>query len=659
MIRFLKQNFIILLILLVLVVCIQYLLLQPVLKMGFLWDDWFTLDFFRILGPNPLSKISYILMLYGPHYIYPYWIGMLVNIFGWQDPTILREVNIGLKIIETLVMYPLVLLIFKRKLLAFLAVLILAMHYSATGALELVITGIDYSVGFFLFLFLAVYYHVVKNKILNFKWLGLLFLSLTATIFSEPTRSFPVLILPFLIEMFVLVYDHSKSSIKKSFFRLLTLVPIFFMMAVAFNYAIFNGGKLSSGLTSLNLLPLLLQGNWHFTLHPISSLSNLFLPPEYLSKVFGSETFNPNNLFINYLSFLISKPFMFFGILTYLFSFFIKPSWLSRWKFILITLVLNFILEIAVFFIYNLRSGIDADSGTVANYQNSSELAGMYTIFIGSFLLILNFWGIYGWWKGGRRNNILWAFWSGLTFAFIFLVLTRLEQNWIFAYKAIHRYITTASLGASLCLASFLTLFYDKITTQTSRLSRYFGGFLIFLGLIVFYNISNQQISNLFNSELVQGRSAEAQEMMHKKFIRIFSKYKYDDSKSSLFYFDVSGESSTDGLFFSESFQSNFMYWMHIRTPKLVEGCIQDTGGTVEDLKKLVKVKNGVKGIEYRAYCIHPNDGTHEVVYPTDGTHESPVQTFYMPENFYYFRVKNREFIDTRDEVLKELGFDN
>ena len=666
MIRFLKQNFITLLILLVLVVYIQYLLLQPVLKMGFPWDDWFTLDFFRILGPNPLSKISYILYLYGPHYVYPYWIGMLVNIFGWQNQALLREVNIGLKIIETLAIYPVVLLVFKRKLLAFLAVLILAIHYSAAGALELVITGIDYLVGIFLFVFLAVYYHVVKNeqvlsfrnKILSLKWLGLLFLSLTATIFSEPTRSFPVLVLPFLIEMFVLFYDHSKSSIKKSFFRLLILVPVLLMMAVVFNYAVFNGGKLSNGLTMLNIIPLLLQGNWYFTLHPISSLSNLFIPPEYLHKVFGAEVFDPNNPFPGYFSFLIRKTILFFGILTYFLSFFIKPSWLSRWKFVLVTLVSNFIFEIAVFFIYNLRSGIDADSGALANYRNSSELAGMYPIFIGGFLLILNFWAIYGWWKGGRKNNLLWAFWSGITLAFIFLVMTRLQQNWIFAYKTVHRYLPAASLGASLCLASFLTLFYDKITTQTSRLSRYFAGFLIFLGLIVFYNISNQQISILFNTELVQGRSAEAQQLMHQKFMDKFSKYNYDPSKSSLFYFDTSGESSTDGLFFSESFQSNFMYWMHIRTPKLVSGCIQDVGGTVEDLKELVKVKNGVKGIEYRAYCINPNDGTHDVIYPTGGTSESPVQTFHMPENFYSFQIKNREFIDTRDEVLKELGFD-
>ena len=88
------------------------------------------------------------------------------------------------------------------------------------------------------------------------------------------------------------------------------------------------------------------------------------------------------------------------------------------------------------------------------------------------------------------------------------------------------------------------------------------------------------------------------------------------------------------------------MAWMHSISPKLVVGCIQDIGGTVEDLKGLIKVKNGIKGFERMAYCINPNDGTYD-----------STPTFFLPENFYSFKVKNREFIDNRDEVLKELGF--
>src|SRR3989344_1660724 len=106
MIRFLKQNFIIILILLMLVVYLQYLLLQPVLKLGFSYEDWFMLDFFRVLGFDPLSKISYVVKSLGPYYIQEYWIGILVNIFGSQSPSLLKEVNIILKVIDTLVMYP-------------------------------------------------------------------------------------------------------------------------------------------------------------------------------------------------------------------------------------------------------------------------------------------------------------------------------------------------------------------------------------------------------------------------------------------------------------------------------------------------------------------------------------------------------------------------
>ncbi len=649
MIRFLKQNFIILLILLILVVYLQYLLLQPVLKIGLSYADWFNLDYYRLLGPNPFLEISYVIKRAGAHYIQEYWIGWLDDIFGWQNQALLKKVNIAFKIIETLAIYPVVLLIFKRKLLAFLATLIFAMHYAAAGALEDFISGPDYVVGLFLLVFLAVYYHVVKNeqvlsfrnKILSLKWLGLLFLSLTATMFSEPKRAFPVFTFPFLIETFLITLDHSKSGLRHSFIRLLTVFPVYLLIIIIFVFP----ERISQPAIVITppLISYILGGDWYFTLQPFAGLSTLFIPAENLSKIFGSQTLNPNNLFINYLSFLIRMPLIFFGMLTYLLSFFIKPSWLSRWKFVLITLVLNFTLEIVVFFIYNIRYN------SPPNYQNASELVGLYPIFMGIFLLILSFWAFYGWLKGGIKNNLLWAFWSGIIFAFIFLVLTRLETGDSFGYSGVHRFFPAAALGASLTFASLLILFYDKITFQTSKLSRLFSGILIFLVLLVFYNISNQQISDYFNSQLINGRSAEAREMMHQKFLEKFSKYNYDPSKSSLFHFEDAsyGKSNTDGLFLQESFQSHFMAWMHLRTPKLVSGCIRDIGGTVEELKALVKVKNGVRGFVYDSYCINPTDGTYD-----------STEIFYTPENFYSFKVKNREFIDTRDEVLKKLGFD-
>ena len=647
MIRFLKQNFIIVLILLILVIFLQYLLLQPNFKIGLSYADWFYLDYYRLLGDNPLFKIFYVIKRAGPYYMQEIWVGTLVDIFGWQNQVILKGVNIAIKIIETLLIFPVVLLIFKRKLLAILATLIFAMHYGATGNLEDFVGGVDYFVGLFLLIFVAVYYHVVKNeqilsfrnKILSLKWLGLLFLSLTATIFSIPVRSFPVLVLPFLIEFLLLTHDHSKTSFKNSFFRLLTLFPAYLLGIMIF---VFPVGITSPAIgVRPPLISYILRGDWYFALQPLAGLSTIFIPAEYLSKVFGSQTLNPNNLFINYLWFLIRIPLIYFGMLTYLLSFFIKPSWLGRWKFVLITLVLNFTLEIVVFFIYNIRYNYPP------NYQNVSELAGLYPIFTGIFLLILSFWAFYGWLKGGIKNNLLWAFCSGIIFAFIFLVLTRLETGDSFGYTAVHRYFTAAALGASLSFASLLILFYDKITFRTSKLSRLFSGILIFLVLVVFYNISNQQISDYFNSQITIGRSIESREVMHRRFLEKFSKYNYDPEKTSLFYFDSSEESNTDGYFLSESFQSHFMAWFHLRSPKLVKGCIQDTGGTIDDLKKLIKVKDEVKGIEYKAFCINPNDGTYD-----------SIQTLFLPENIYAFKVKNREFYDNREEVLKELGFD-
>jgi|SRR3989344_4793195 len=90
MIRFLKRNFVILLILLILVVYLQYLLLQPVVKEGISYADWFYLDYYGLLGDNPLSKTSYIIKRAGPHYTQEVWVGILVDLFGWQNQLTLK-----------------------------------------------------------------------------------------------------------------------------------------------------------------------------------------------------------------------------------------------------------------------------------------------------------------------------------------------------------------------------------------------------------------------------------------------------------------------------------------------------------------------------------------------------------------------------------------
>lgn len=641
MIIFLKRNIIILSALLILVIYLQYLLLQPVLSLGFSHEDWFMLDYFRALGSDPLFKIPYVLKTLGPHYIQEYWVGMLVNMFGLHNLLSLREFNISLKVIETLMVYPVVLLIFKRKLLAFLSTLIYAIHYSTTGALEDIISGPDYLVGLFLLFFLAIYYHLIKNGILNLKWLSLLFLSFTATIFFQPVRAFPIFIFPFLIEIILFFYDHSKFSLRNSFFRLLTLSPVYILILIfVVSREAFQG--FGSSVGAPRILTYLSRGDWYFVLHPISSLSNLFLPFDFLPKVFGTMVFNPDNLLSDYLLFVIRKTFIIFGPLTYLFSFFIKPASFKRWKFILVILVFNFILDIIAFFIYNQRYN------TFPNYQDPGEITTMSSVIFGIFILVLNFWAIFGWWKGGRKNNLLWAFWSGLSFSFIFLFLTNLMAEEIFAAKTIHRYLLTASLGASLGFAGILILFYDKIASPISNFSRIFTGFLIFLVLVAFYKMSSQQISNFFSELSDNGRSIQAQDMMHQKFSEKFSKYSYDNKKPLFFFFDATEEPDRNKLLFEDSFSSNFIYWIHLESPELMNGCMQNYVGTVDSLKEFVKVENGRKGIDYKAYCINPKDGTHNDI----------VQTFFTPENFYSFKVKNLEFIDNRDEALKELGLD-
>lgn len=640
MFEFIKRNLLIFLILLFLVVLLQFLLFQPALKLGITQDDWVMLDSFKILGPNPLSRISYVLNTFGPHFTQEYWIGFLTNIFGWQNTVMLREANIGIKILETLVLYIVVLVIFKRKLLAFLSAIVYAIHYSTLGSLEHIISGVDYLVGLFMLIFFAVYHHIAKNKILNFRWLILLLLSLITTLLFEPVRAFPVLIAPFLIEALLLVHNHSKIGLKYNLSRLLMLLPIclliFILMLVLDNKG-FRGGTtvgIPHALTSI------LDGNWYYILHPLASLSNLFLPLVYLHQIFGIEILVLDDLFTNYVLFLVTKTIIFFGILTCFFSFFIRPPRWGKGKFILITLVMNFILDILVFIVYNHRYD------NLPDYLKPSELAGIYPILFGMFLLILNSWIIYGWWKD-KKNILFLAFWSGFIFSLIYILLVRLMADELFAYQIYHRYLLIPTLGASLSLASFLVLIYDKIACQTFMLSKSWGSILIFVIIMIFYRNSNQITSDYWYGLINNGEGAQLQEILHQRFLDKFSTYKVDPHKPAFFFFDASEESEQDKIRFGNSF-GNFMSWMDFINKIPPEVCFRNMIDTQDALRELIRIKNGEKGIESVAFCRNYKDGSYN---------DTP--TFFELENFYSFKVKNLEFIDNRDEVLKKLEFNN
>jgi len=196
-----------------LIVAVQYYLLRDSLTLGFKPDDWILYFSYKSLGSHPLSKIASVWSERGLYTTYQvYYMGLLDSLFG-LNYFLYHWSNLVLKILATVSLYPLILIIFRNKLLAALAVIIFSFSHSAVGPLEFVVKGSDYLAIFWMNLFLLMYYLIASNKLKGWKYYFLLFVLFYLSLAFSPIRIFPLIIIPLLVESF-LVFTQYKSLMR-------------------------------------------------------------------------------------------------------------------------------------------------------------------------------------------------------------------------------------------------------------------------------------------------------------------------------------------------------------------------------------------------------------------------------------------------------------
>jgi hypothetical protein len=132
-----------------------------VLQLGFTPDDWRLLFFYQSLGDNPFSKILYVWSVKGAYTTSQvYYIGILNYFFG-LNYQLYQVTNIVIKTIATVSIFPLVLIIFKRRLLAFLTTLLYGASFMGSKSLEYVVKGTDYLAIIPMNIFFIFYYYIV------------------------------------------------------------------------------------------------------------------------------------------------------------------------------------------------------------------------------------------------------------------------------------------------------------------------------------------------------------------------------------------------------------------------------------------------------------------------------------------------------------------
>lgn len=220
--HFKRQNIIIFLLLVTVVVISTLVIAKLVLNIGFTGDEWVQLIYYKVYKFKPLELWN-IRGLYTT--TFAYYIGMLVDIFGLNVVPI-QTVSIFFKILATLLIYPLILFIFKNKLLAFLTTIFYGINHATFKSLEYPIKGADYLGIIFMGLFLMVYVYIVRKSIVSVRWTFLLGFLFLLTLIDSPIRMYPLPIFITCIEIYIFIKKPIFYTLKSSVLRFLAIYSI-------------------------------------------------------------------------------------------------------------------------------------------------------------------------------------------------------------------------------------------------------------------------------------------------------------------------------------------------------------------------------------------------------------------------------------------------
>lgn len=596
----------------------QFILARKHLDFGFFTDDWLFLSSYRTFVENPILDILKAWKNIGSHnFAHSYYIGILHNFFGLNYPSY-HLLNQILKIISTLSLYPLIYIMTKNRMLAFLATLFFSIHFSPFGTLDNASRGEDFIAITSMNLFLFVYFYILKNGHSNvFLMLGLA-LWLVFTIFIDPTRLFPlILVVPF-VELFKLIQDKTKKQIRVSLKRLLILYSPFIPFFLISPHSITVQLQYSS-----QIFEKLRDGNWQLFLTPFAALGSTYIPKQSWFLL-GNPAYE--NL-SSYMTFLLPGPIFMSYLFIILIAVFVSKKIL---KFTVRNLGLNLLIGLVVFpVVHNwlfldpkIRAPVDPGTYLVPS------LIGLFIIATG-YLFFLE------WKESGKKSNLFPILFLGPIFSLSFILLT-----WIFAdinsiFMGVHAYLNIPAIGTSIALATLVVLIYERLRS-IKAFGRVISIAIVILILGFYFQISSQSVDQYFSYWLNNGLRASDQQRIIGQFWNELSLSKrYSQDNLPLIYLDGS-EDYINGTFYAEVMIWKISSWFDLRFNRPKEDRFNLCDITIlskEELEKFVTIENEDK--------IVSNKCGKTMVYKQD--------------NFYAFKLINRNLIPNRTEVLEEL----
>lgn len=600
---------------------------QPFVKilsqLDFSHDDWILTTHFKNLGLHPYQEFYTYYKYRSAYFAYQtFYIGSMETIFGLNPPSI-SYFNLVIKILSALSIYPLILILFRKKLLAFLTALLVAFNYNSFATLEYPMKGADYFGILFMIWFLALYGYSIMNHLKALKWM----LSLTAlfllALFFSPARTYPLLVIPLLTEIFYLIKVRSKEYLSTSFKRLLAVyLPILIVFLK-------DPPQYWYVLTHIpGVFNKLAQGKLDHILVPFSGIGLSLFPQSFWGD-FGFNLITHKTLITILLYPLLPVA----GPLTYiiLWSVLKKP-----FKATLIILIANLIL---VPFFYSI---LEASGDTPISLEH------FYPYLIGGYCLTLAIYFLVKWLLEKNAKQHYLALALGPLFSLVFVLLTWVLADRNLTFTGIHYYLNIVSIGSSLFIAVIIYHIFFKINIKTNNLHHLA---LIFLFLIIFslFITNSFTAQNYFISQLEEGRSIDENNQLKQQMQFYLNKYQITDlSKPVLFIFDETGETQSNKTVYANGLIVYFIYWMHIQNNILRPGCVGNLPAAIDQksIEKLIVEKDGKKYLSYYGLCLKPQDKLNVVL----------EQVLYKPEEVYFFQLKNKKIIDVQSEWQKKLN---
>lgn len=606
--------------LILIVISVQFILGSKHLQYGFNIDDWNVLAWYKQIVSNPISDIVRAWKAIGPHnFSHAYYIGVLFEFFKFNYPSY-HILNALFKALSALSLFPVVYLLFRNKWLAFLTTFIFAVHFTPFGGLNNVLIGEDSLMIMSMNLFLAVYIWAFQKNRFNFKIMLSLIILLLAASYFDITRFYPVLMLLPFLEVLGYLLNKSRRSIKSSIFRLLILYLPFIGLVI------YSPSSISE-FTLNKLTDIFKSGNYQLFVSLFASFGSTFAPLGFIDQLHLLTRVGNGSLFRDLWTFL---EFIFFRFTFIFLPVLIAMGLLSlqkSGKFILRSLFLSFLFCFFAFLAANHWQYLDlkvrvSDPGTYF-------IPAIIGIFVFSTAI-----SYFIEWRHSKDKFLL-ALSVAPIVALLYTFLTWLLVDGSSIFMGVHGYLSVAAIGTSLYLAIFLYLAFQKLLSSKFRFAKRLIAAVTVIYFFFFFIFSARMIDEFYAYWLKNGFSGADQNKIQGSFWKEVGKNKLEGQKRTLIYFDGSVDYD-NGFFYSQSF-----VWIIPAMLALKKG---------EQFEWNLYCKSAVATKDFDKIRIGIVNGEKVIIQNTCG-----YDLIYKIDNFYAFKMINRDLIPIKSEVLTKL----